>query len=211
MTKYKALQEIIITGQKDRVKAVVQSLIDSGTDPSEVISEGLINAMSQVGERWKAGDLFIPEVILSAEAMKEGMAIARPLILKDQASSFNLGKVVMATIQGDVHDIGKNIVGMLMESNGFELVDLGTDVPVNKCVEAVIREKPDILGLSALLTTTMENMKEVIESLKEAGVRDKVRVMIGGAPVTQEFADTIGADGYAADGLSAVNKAKELL
>jgi len=167
--------------------------------------------MSIVGARWKAGELFIPEVIASAHTMSEGMGILKPLIIGVESSSFNLGKAVMGTVQGDVHNIGKNIVAMLMESNGFEIIDLGVDVPASKFVETAIQEKPKILGLSALLTTTMHCMKEVINALKEAGVRDKVRVMVGGAPVTQDFADTIGADGYAQDGPSAVDKAKELL
>ena len=157
------------------------------------------------------GEMFIPEVLASANAVNEGMAMLRPLVVGDKMSTFYRGKVVIGTVEGDLHNIGKNIVAMLFESVGFEVVDLGVNVPADKFVTAVNQEQPNILGLSALLTTTMPRMKDVIKALEEASVRDKVRVMIGGSPITQKFADSIGADGFAPDAPSAVDKAKELM
>lgn len=211
MALYEELQENIIAGQKDKVKEMVNTLLDSGNAPIEIISEGLISSMSIVGQKMKSGEMFIPEVLASAHAMNEGMGMLRPLITGDELSSLYAGKALMGTVQGDVHNIGKKIVSMILESGGFTVVDLGVDIPADKFVEAVKREQPHIIGLSALLTTTMPRMKDVIKALKEAGVRDKVRVMIGGAPITQDFADSIGADGYAPDAASALDKAKQLL
>jgi len=211
MASYQELQETIIKGQKEKTREVVSALLDGGEAPMEIIQEGLIGAMSVVGEKWKAGELFIPEVIASADAMNKGMNILKPLIVGDESASFYTGKVAIGTVQGDIHNIGKNIVAMLLESGGFEVIDLGVDVPAGKFVEAVRQEQPDILGLSALITTTMPRMKDVVEALTAAKVRDKVRILVGGAPVTQDFANSIGADGYAPDGPSAVDKAKQLL
>lgn len=211
MALYEELQENIIAGQKDKVKEMVNTLLDSGNAPIEIISEGLISSMSIVGQKMKSGEMFIPEVLASAHAMNEGMGMLRSLITGDELSSLYAGKALMGTVQGDVHNIGKKIVSMILESGGFTVVDLGVDIPADKFVEAVKREQPHIIGLSALLTTTMPRMKDVIKALKEAGVRDKVRVMIGGAPITQDFADSIGADGYAPDAASALDKAKQLL
>ena len=211
MASYEKLQESIIAGQKDKVKEVVNTLLDSGNAPMEIISEGLIGSMSIVGQKMKSGEMFIPEVLASAHAMNEGMGMLKPLITGDEASSLYASKVLIGTVQGDLHNIGKNIVSMILESGGFTVVDLGVDIPADKFVEAVKQEQPNILGLSALLTTTMPRMKDVIKALKEAGVRDKVRVIVGGAPITQDFADSIGADGYAPDAASALDKAKQLL
>jgi len=155
--------------------------------------------------------MFIPEVLASAKAMSGGMELLKPLIVAEELSTIHTGKVVIGTVQGDLHNIGKKIVSMILESGGFTVVDLGVDIPADKFVEAVKQEQPNILGLSALLTTTMPRMKDVIKALKEAGVRDKVRVIVGGAPITQDFADSIGADGYAPDAASALDKAKQLL
>ena len=211
MASYEELQESIIAGQKDKVKEVVNTLLDSNTAPIEIISEGLIGSMSIVGQKMKSGEMFIPEVLASAHAMNEGMGMLMPLITEDESSSLYAGKALMGTVQGDLHNIGKKIVSMILESGGFTVVDLGVDIPADKFVEAVKQEQPNILGLSALLTTTMPRMKDVIKALKEAGVRDKVRVIVGGAPITQDFADSIGADGYAPDAASALDKAKQLL
>ncbi len=211
MASYEELQELIITGQKDEVKGMVNTLLGSGKAPMEIISDGLIGGMNVVGVKFKSGEMFIPEVMASAHAMKEGMDIVKPLVVEDATSSFFVGKAVMGTVEGDIHSIGKNIVAMLLESEGFEVIDLGVEVPAARFVEVVKQEQPKILGLSALITTTMLRMKDVIEALKEAGFREKVRVMVGGAPITQSFADSIGADGYAPDGPSAVAKAKELI
>jgi len=211
MALYEELQESIIAGQRDKVKEVVNTLLDSNTAPIEIISEGLIGSMSIVGQKMKSGEMFIPEVLASAHAMNEGMGMLKPLITGDESSSLFASKALMGTVQGDLHNIGKKIVSMILESGGFTVVDLGVDIPADKFVEAVKQEQPNILGLSALLTTTMPRMKDVINALKEAGVRDKVRVIVGGAPITQDFADSIGADGYAPDAASALDKAKQLL
>jgi len=211
MALYEELQESIIAGQRDKVKEVVNTLLDSDTAPIEIISEGLIGSMSIVGQKMKSGEMFIPEVLASAHAMNEGMGMLKPLITGDEASSLYASKALIGTVQGDLHNIGKNIVSMILESGGFTVVDLGVDIPADKFVEAVKQEQPNILGLSALLTTTMPRMKDVIKALEEAGIRDKVQVMVGGAPITQDFANSIGADGYAPDAASALDKAKQLL
>jgi len=210
MASYEELQELIITGQKDKVAAAVKTLLDSGKAPMDIINEGLTAGMNVVGAKFKSGDMFIPEVMISAHAMKEGMNILKPLVV-GESSSFSAGKVVIGTVEGDIHTIGKSIVAMLMESSGFEIIDLGIDIPAAKFVEAVKKEQPGILGMSAMLTTTMSRMKDVIDALKEASLRDKTRVMVGGAPITQDFADSLGADGYAPDASSAVEKAKGLI
>ena len=209
MAKYEELQELIVTGQKDKVAAVVKTLLDSGKAPMEIINDGLTGGMNVVGAKFKAGDMFIPEVMISAHAMKEGMDILKPLVA-GESSSLSAKKAVLGTVEGDIHSIGKSIVAMLLESSGFEIIDIGVDIPVARFVEAVQKERPAIIGMSAMLTTTMSRMKDVIEALKEASLRDNTRVIIGGAPITQEFADSIGADGYAPDASSAVEKAKEL-
>ncbi len=210
MATYAELQEQVITGQKDKVAATIKTLLDGGKAPIEIINEGLIAGMNVVGVKFKAGDMFIPEVMFSAHAMKEGMDIVKPLVVGESAS-FTMDKAIIGTVEGDIHTIGKSIVAMLMESSGFDVIDLGVNVPAAKFVEAVKKEQPRILGMSALLTTTMPRMKDVIEALKGVGLRDKTCVMVGGAPVTQGFADSIGADGYAPDGPSAVEKAKALI
>jgi len=208
MAQYEKLQEYVITGDEDKVKELVNSLLDKGRSPTEIISEGLIRGMAVVGEKMKTGEMFIPEVLASAHAMSKGMELVKPHIVGKITYA---GKAVMGQVEGDVHSIGRKFVGMLLESGGFEVVDIGEDVPANKFVEAVKREQPNILGLSALLTTTMPRMKEVIEALKDSNLKDKVLVMVGGAPVTQGFADSIGADGYAPNAILAVDKAKQLL
>ena len=210
MTAYEELQELIITGQKEKVAATIKTLLASGKAPMDIITNGLTAGMNVVGAKFKSHDMFIPEVMVSANAMKEGMDILKPLVV-GESLSFSTGKVVIGTVEGDIHTIGKSIVSMLLESSGFEIIDLGVNVPAAKFVEAVKKEQPIILGMSAMLTTTMTKMKDVIDSLKEAGLRDKTRVMVGGAPITQPFADSIGADGYAPDASSAVEKAKDLI
>ena len=165
--------------------------------------------MDVVGEKFRRDEFFMPEVLISAKAMQAGMDILRPKLI--ETGTKLAGKIVLGTVKGDLHDIGKHLVGMLMEGAGFQVIDLGIDVPSEKLVEAVKSNRPNILGLSALLTTTMPRMKEIIESLVEAGVRDKVKVMVGGAPLTEKFAKDIGADGYAPDAASAVEKARELI
>ena len=159
----------------------------------------------------KSGEMFIPEVLMSAQCMGGGMELLKPLIVEEKLSTIYIGKIVIGTVHGDIHDIGKNIVRMILESGGFLVVDIGVDIPTEKFIDVVKQEQPDILGISSLLTTTMSHIGGVIEALKSSNLRDKVRVMIGGAPITQAFADSIGADGYAPDAGSALDKAKQLL
>jgi corrinoid protein of di/trimethylamine methyltransferase len=187
---------------------LTQQALDGGLAPGEVLKGGLLTGMDRVGVDFRAGDLFVPEVLIAARAMHAGMDILKPLLTEGEAEM--AGKVVIGTVEGDLHDIGKNLVAMMLEGGGFEIVDLGTDVPPAKFVEAVNKEQPDLIGMSALLTTTMPRMKSTIEALTEAGVRESVKVMVGGAPVTKDYADDIGADGYASDAGSAVQLARSL-
>lgn len=211
MANYEELKESIITGQSDKVKELVSGMLNGGRKPKEIISEGLLPGMSVVGERFKSGEMFIPEVIASAAAMNKGLEILKPLIVGNELSAMSAGKVVIGTVQGDIHNIGKHLVSMMLESGGFTVKDIGIDVPTEKFVEAVEKEKPDILGMSALLTTTMLRMKDVIEALRRSNLRDKVKVMVGGAAITQRYADSIGADAYAGDAATAVDRAKRLV
>ncbi|MDK2986131.1 MAG: hypothetical protein PWQ96_1775, partial [Clostridia bacterium] len=183
--------------------------IDEGVEAIDIINEGLIPGMTVVGTRFKAGEMFVPEVLMSARAMQGGMELVKPLIADTDMPS--AGTVVLGTVKGDLHDIGKNLVGMMMESAGFKVINMGVDVSAEKFVEAVKEHKPQVVALSALLTTTMLAMKDVIELLKEEGLRDDVKVLVGGAPVSQDFADEIGADGYAPDAASATDLVKSLL
>lgn len=205
------LQQIadkLYEGDRDAVSSLTQQALDGGLTPGEVLKGGLLTGMDRVGVDFRAGDLFVPEVLIAARAMHAGMDILKPLLTESEAEME--GKVVIGTVEGDLHDIGKNLVAMLLEGGGFEIVDLGTDVPPAKFVEAVNNEQPDLIGMSALLTTTMPMMKSTIDALVDAGLREKVKVMVGGAPVTKDYADNIGADGYASDAGSAVQLARSL-
>jgi 5-methyltetrahydrofolate--homocysteine methyltransferase len=204
-----ALAENLINGEVEGVKELTQKALDEGVPPGEILDEGLIKGMNVVGERFKNGEFFIPEVLLAAKVMHAGMDILKPALVSSGVEP--VGKVVLGTVKGDLHDIGKNLVAMMLEGAGFEVIDLGIDVPPEKFVEAARNDGAGILAMSALLTTTMTGMKATLEALQEAGVRDEVKTMIGGAPVTQDYADEIGADGYARDAASAVDKAKELM
>ncbi len=203
------MQKDLYDGKADEVGTATQKALDEGMSAQEILSDGLIGGMDEVGKDFKAGDLFIPEVLMSAKAMHAGMAVLRPLLAESGALS--LVKIVIGTIAGDLHDIGKNLVGMMLEGAGFEIIDLGTDVSPEKFVEAVRAEGADLVGMSALLTTTMPSMKATIEALTEAGLRDSVKVIVGGAPVTAGFAEDIGADAYAPDAASAVDTARSLM
>lgn len=196
-------------GNVNEVSKLVREALDRGISPSEVLKGGLIMGMDQVGERFRRDELFIPEVLIAAKAMHAGMEVLRPKLMEGGVKL--TGKMVLGTVRGDLHDIGKNLVGMMMEGAGFQVIDLGIDVPTEKFVEVVKVQQPDLLGLSALLTTTMPRMREVIEALVVAQIRQKVKVMVGGAPVTAKFANEIGADGYAPDAASAVELARRLL
>lgn len=206
------MEELVIAlynGEAEKVTELTRKALEEGIPPEEILNKGLIAGMERVGKDFRDGILFVPEVLVAAHAMKAGMEILRPLLAETGMSG--LGTFVIGTVKGDLHDIGKNMVAMMMEGAGFRVVDLGVDTPPEKFVEAVRTYNPNILGMSALLTTTMVEMKRVIEALKEAGLRERVKVMVGGAPVTQEFADEIGADGYAPNASLAVEKAKALL
>jgi 5-methyltetrahydrofolate--homocysteine methyltransferase len=195
-------------GEAGQVAELVQEALDQGMGPGEVLSGGLIAGMDEVGKDFKAGDLYVPEVLIAARAMHAGMAVLRPLLAEGDVPS--AGKYMIGTVEGDLHDIGKNLVRMMLEGAGFETVDLGTDVKADAFVEAVREHQPELLGMSALLTTTMVNMRGTIEALTEAGLRDSIKIMIGGAPVTAAFAEDIGADAYAPDAASAVDVARSL-
>ncbi|MCK8827273.1 corrinoid protein [Natroniella acetigena] len=209
MSKMEKVVEEVIAGNVDGVTELTQELVDEGTKPSQIIKEGLVAGMDVVGGRFKKNEMFVPEVLISAKAMHGGMDIVKPLLTEGESSS--AGTVIMATVEGDLHDIGKNLVAMMLEGAGFEVVDLGVDVTADEFVEAVKEHQPDIVGLSALLTTTMPAMEETLKSLEEAGIRDQVKVMVGGAPVSEGFANEIGADGYAADGSTATDIAREFV
>ena len=198
----------LYAGEADQVAELVQSALDQGLAPDKVLQGGLIAGMDQVGKDFKAGDLFVPEVLIAARAMHAGMGILRPLLAQTGVPS--AGKYIIGTVKGDLHDIGKNLVKMMAEGAGFEVIDLGTDVPPDKFVAAVKEHQPRLVGMSALLTTTMVNMKATVEALQEAGVRGSVKVMVGGAPVTEAYAKQIGADAYAPDAASAVDVARSL-
>jgi 5-methyltetrahydrofolate--homocysteine methyltransferase len=205
------LQEIarnLYNGQDKVVASLVQKAVHDGLPPEQILSDGLIAGMDEVGKDFKAGELFVPEVLIAARAMHAGMNVLRPLLAEADVPS--AGKYLIGTVQGDLHDIGKNLVRMMLEGAGFETVDLGTDISPAAFVAAVREHHPDILGMSALLTTTMPGMKATIEALEEAGLRQTVKVMVGGAPVTAAFARQIGADGFAPDAASAVDIAREL-
>lgn len=199
--------ESVLTGDTDGVKINIQKALDGGVGAAEIIDRGLTGAMDEVGARMKAGEMYVPEVLIAAEAMKEGLAIVKPLL--EGGTFASAGKVVIGTVAGDLHDIGKNLVVMLLESSGFEVVDLGVDASTEKFLEAVEKYEPQIVGLSALLTTTMPSMRETVQAIREKS--SQIKTMIGGAPVSQEFAAEIGAGGYAPDGASAVDLAKRLL
>ena len=208
MIDLSALAENLIRGEAEEVKELTQKALDEGISPGEILNEGLIKGMSVVGEKFKNNEFYVPEVLIAARAMHAGMDILKPALASSGVQP--VGIVILGTVKGDLHDIGKNLVAMMLEGAGFEVNDLGIDVPPEKFVEAV-KEGGDVVAMSALLTTTMTAMKTTLEALEEAGVKDKVKTLIGGAPVTQNYADEIGADGYARDAASAADKAKELI
>lgn len=200
--------ENVIEGLADEVQSGVQAALNAGVSAGEILNKALIAAMDEVGIRFEDGDFFVPEMLIAARAMQAGLALLKPhLTDMEQKSS---GKIAIGTIKGDLHDIGKNLVAMMLEGAGFEIMDLGVDVDPQAFVQAT-RDGANVIGMSALLTTTMSNMKATIEALKEAGLRDQVKVMVGGAPVTEEFAMSIGADAFASDASSATRMARKLV
>ncbi len=203
------ITEALIAGKADQLKELVEEAVNSKTNPADILNKGLLPGMDAVGQKWKAGDMFMPEVLRSAKAMSTSMDYLRPLLKDDDLG--NAGSMVIGTVAGDLHDIGKDLAAMMFEGAGYKVINIGIDQSNENFVDAVKEYKPSLLGMSALLTTTMPRMGEVINSLKEAGIRDQVTVIIGGAPVTEEFAKEIGADLYAPNAGTAVEITKEYL
>jgi 5-methyltetrahydrofolate--homocysteine methyltransferase len=203
------IYEAVLKGDANTAASETQAELNAGTPAEKILHEACIPAMSEVGRLFEIGEKFVPEMLIAARAMQRAVDLLKPHLV--EADLKVLGRVVIGTVAGDLHDIGKNLVGMMMEGAGFEIIDLGTDVAPEKFVEAVQNNEVDMVGMSALLTTTMSSISATIEALTEAGVRDKVKVIVGGAPITQDFADKVGADGFAPDAGSAPRVAKALL
>jgi 5-methyltetrahydrofolate--homocysteine methyltransferase len=203
------IREMVVGGKFKDIEEEVQRAVDSGTDLNRLINDALISAMDIVGKRFADGDIYVPEMLVSAKTMKQGLDIIKPLLTSGEAE--HRGTIVMGTVKGDLHDIGKNLVIMMMEGAGFRIVDMGVDVKIEDLIDTVKKEEADVLGLSALLTTTMPEMQKVIVALDEAGLRNQLKVIVGGAPIDQRFADEIGADGFGADAVEAVQLAREFV
>ena len=201
--------EALSLGKMEEVKKLTQEALDAGETAETVLKEGLIQAMERVGVRFKNNEIYIPEVLIAARAMHAGMAILKPML--SQSTGVMGGKVIVGTVKGDLHDIGKNLVVMMLEGGGLEVVDLGIDVSSDKFVEAIRQHRPQVVGMSALLTTTMREMKNTIQAIEAAGLKSQVKTVVGGAPVTERFAKEVGADGYAPDAASAVDIIKSLM
>ncbi len=203
------IYENVIKGNIAGVTEGIQEALATNQDPSTILNQGMIAAMEEVGRRFENEECYIPEMLIAARAMQSGLSILRPRLI--QANIEPIGKVVMGTVKGDLHDIGKNLVGMMLEGVGFEIVDVGTSVAADQFIEAIETHQPKFVGMSALLTTTMPEIGTTIKEFQKAGVRDQITVMIGGAPIDQKFADEVGADLYAPDAAAAANKTKMLL
>jgi len=209
MNELKVIGENLINGQAPKVRELTQAALDKGIEIEKILNEGLIAGMMEVGERFKREEIYLPEVLFAARAMKAGMEVLEPLLLS--AGVQPRGKIILGTVKGDVHDIGKNLVGIMLKGAGFEVIDLGVDIAPQRFIDAAKEQGARLIGMSALLGTTIPVMKSTLEALEAAGLKGEIRTMIGGAIVTQSYADKIGADGYAPDAASAVDKAKELL
>lgn len=207
MTKIQEISKAIESGKKKLVKGLVEEALAEGCKPIDILNQGMIDAMSIVGDKFKANEIYVPEMLVSARAMKVGVELLKPLLAGDQSAV--LGKFIIGTVEGDLHDIGKNLVAMMIESAGYVVIDLGVDVSTEQFIEA-IKANPDcnVVGLSALLTTTMPALKKSVAAMIEAGLKDQVKIIVGGAPITQEFADNIGADAFASDAATAAAIAK---
>lgn len=203
------LYQAVLEGDREIARESTEAALAEGIPAAQILNEGMIAAMKEVGRLFEDGEYFVPEMLIAARAMKEALALLKPHLA--QAAVKSAGKVVSGTVSGDLHDIGKNLVSVMLEGAGFEIADLGTDVPPEKFVEAVRDHQPDIVAMSALLTTTMPNMRNTIEALEQSGLRDRVKVIVGGAPLTDRYAKEIGADGYAADASRAVALAREMV
>lgn len=209
MTDYITLTEAVLNGDARAAAAITREALDANADPQELVSKYMIPAMDEVGRRFEAGECFVPELLISARAMKAALELIRPLLAARGAEP--VGRVMIGTVKGDLHDIGKNLVASMLEGAGFEVIDMGVDVSAGKIIDELKTRKVNVIALSALLTTTMPSMKAVIEELKTAGLRNQVKVIVGGAPVTQRYADEIGADGYSDNANGAVGLARRLV
>lgn len=207
---YQKLAQAVIDGEVEDVKAVANQALEMGLDPLVCINEGLTKGIQKVGELFSSGEYYLPELIIGADVMKAGLEILEPAMLADQKREI-VGKVVLGTVEGDLHEIGKTLVGTMLTANGFQVIDIGVDKKSDDFIKAIIESEPAIVGASALLTTTMLKQKELIHAIEEAGLRERVKIMVGGAPVTDSYAKEIGADGYAEDAISAVNIAFRLI
>jgi 5-methyltetrahydrofolate--homocysteine methyltransferase len=205
----KNIADTLMAGDDQKITGQVKQAIEEGIPTTDILDNGLIAGMNVVGVKFRDHDMFLPEVLMSARAMTAGVAILKPLLIAENVSS--RGKVVLGSVQGDLHDIGKNLVGIMLEGAGFEVFDLGIDVPAEKFIDAAISEDASVIGLSSLLTTTMDIMKGVVNLVGERGLSDKIQVIVGGAPLSEEFAQSIGAQGYAYDAANAVEKVMDLL
>ena len=209
MAELNQLYEAIVGGKLEPAVQITQQALDEGAEPKVIINDYMIKAMGEIGQRFQDGKAFVPQLLMAARAMKGALELLKPLLAGDASST--VGKVVIGTVKGDLHDMGKNLVASMLEGSGFEVINIGIDIPAEKFIAAVNEHNPDILCMSALLTTTMPYMKTVIDAVAEAGLRDKVKIMVGGAPINQSYADQIGADGYSDNANSAVVTAKQLL
>jgi corrinoid protein of di/trimethylamine methyltransferase len=208
---FQEMAQSIIDGDSDVSAELARRAVDQGINPLEAISEGFVRGVNKVGEDFAKGDAFLPELVMAGEAMKAAVAVLEPELAKRGTERTMLGKVILCTVEGDIHEIGKTLVGTMLSSSGFKVFDMGVDVPVMKVVEKAREVNADIVAMSALLTTTMVHQKDVIEALEDIGIRSKVKVMVGGAPVTKEWVKQIGADGYSEDAIGAIKVAKQLL
>jgi corrinoid protein of di/trimethylamine methyltransferase len=208
---FKKMAQSVINGEPEEAEALAKQAVADGVDPLQAINQGFVQGVNFVGEQFQCGEMFLPELVLAGEAMKAAVAVLEPELAKHGAQREVLGKVVIGTVEGDIHEIGKTLVATMLSASGFKVFDLGVDVPVGKFIDVAKAEDADIIGMSALLTTTMVKQKTVIEKLEEAGLRGRVKVMVGGAPVTQEWATRIGADGFSPDAIGSVNIAKHLM
>ena len=209
MSVYEEIADNLIKGQAPKVKELVQQAVDSGSSPGDILTNGLIAGMNVIGERFKKNEVYVPQVLIAARAMHAGMDVLKPLLIESGVEP--IGRVVIGTVKGDLHDIGKNLVCMMLEGAGFEVIDCGIDCPAQKMVDMAKEHNAHLIGMSALLTTTMPAMKDTIAVIEQNGLKDQIKTFIGGAPVTQKYADEIGADGYAPDAASAVDVAKALI
>jgi trimethylamine corrinoid protein len=210
LTTFQAMTQTIVDGDKDKAAVLAGEVLAGGGDPQEAIEKGFVPGIQKVGLLWESGDFFLPELLAGAEAMKAAMAVLHPALGAGRAAALSAGRVVIGTVEGDIHDIGKNLVSALLSANGFAVVDLGADVKVERFISAAEESGATIIGLSALLTTTMLGQRRLVEELRQRGLRDKYKVLVGGAPVTRRWADEIGADGYGENALAAVRAAKAL-